>query len=288
MKFNNITKGIICILLSALSFSTMAFFVRLSGDLPTMQKAFFRNFIAFLVALLMIKKSHETIYVEKSQWTCLFLRCLFGTIGLIANFYAVDHMNLSDANILNKLSPFFVILASIPILKEKPSKFDLLMVLIAFTGAVFIVRPTGNFSVFPALIALLGGFGAGVAYTFVRKLTNSGVKTPVVVLAFSLFSCIVTLPFLLLDYHAMTSTQILELLMAGLSAAAGQFAITTAYKYAPAKEISVYDYTSVIFSALWGFLFFSEIPSPSSLIGYLIILSVAVIRFQYAKMKKAD
>ena len=288
MKFNNTTKGIVCILLSAFCFSIMAFFVRLSGDLPTMQKAFFRNFIAFLVSLFMIQKNHEKIYVEKAQWPYLFLRCLFGTIGLIANFYAVDHMNLSDANILNKLSPFFVILASIPILKEKPSKFDLLMVLFAFTGAVFIVRPTGNFSVFPALIALLGGFGAGVAYTFVRKLTNSGVKTPVIVLAFSLFSCIVTLPFLLLDYHPMTALQILLLLMAGLSAAGGQFAITTAYKYAPAKEISVYDYTSVIFSALWGFLFFSEVPSGSSLIGYLIILSVAVIRFQYARRKKAD
>lgn len=286
MKSNNTTKGIICIILSAFSFSIMAFFVRLSGDLPTMQKAFFRNFIAFLVALFMLQKNHEKIYVSKSQWTDLFLRCIFGTIGLIANFYAVDHLNLADANILNKLSPFFVILASIPILKEKPSRFDLLTVLLAFIGAIFIVRPTGDFTLFPAFIGLLGGCGAGIAYTFVRKLTNNGVKTPVIVLAFSLFSCLVTLPFMILDFHPMSIQQIIVLLGAGLAAAAGQFAITTAYKFAPAKDISVYDYTSVLFSALWGFLFFAELPPVSSLIGYFIIFAVAVLRFEYAKHAK--
>jgi drug/metabolite transporter (DMT)-like permease len=286
MKSNNTTKGIICIILSAFSFSIMAFFVRLSGDLPTMQKAFFRNFIAFLVALFMLQKNHEKIYVPRNQWTDLFLRCTFGTIGLIANFYAVDHLNLADANILNKLSPFFVILASIPILKEKPSRFDLLTVLLAFIGAIFIVRPTGNFTLFPAFIGLLGGCGAGIAYTFVRKLTNNGVKTPVIVLAFSLFSCLVTLPFMILDFHPMSIQQIIVLLGAGLAAAAGQFAITTAYKFAPAKDISVYDYTSVLFSALWGFLFFAELPPVSSLIGYFIIFAVAVLRFEYAKHAK--
>ena len=286
MKSNNTTKGIICIILSAFSFSIMAFFVRLSGDLPTMQKAFFRNFIAFLVALFMLQKNHEKIYVPRNQWTDLFLRCTFGTIGLIANFYAVDHLNLADANILNKLSPFFVILASIPILKEKPSRFDLLTVLLAFIGAIFIVRPTGNFTLFPAFIGLLGGCGAGIAYTFVRKLTNNGVKTPVIVLAFSLFSCLVTLPFMILDFHPMSIQQIIVLLGAGLAAAAGQFAITTAYKFAPAKDISVYDYTSVLFSALWGFLFFAELPPVSSLFGYFIIFAVAVLRFEYAKHAK--
>lgn len=286
MKSNNTTKGIICIILSAFSFSIMAFFVRLSGDLPTMQKAFFRNFIAFLVALFMLQKNHEKIYVPRNQWTDLFLRCTFGTIGLIANFYAVDHLNLADANILNKLSPFFVILASIPILKEKPSRFDLLTVLLAFIGAIFIVRPTGDFTLFPAFIGLLGGCGAGIAYTFVRKLTNNGVKTPVIVLAFSLFSCLVALPFMILDFHPMSIQQIIVLLGAGLAAAAGQFAITTAYKFAPAKDISVYDYTSVLFSALWGFLFFAELPPVSSSIGYFIIFAVAVLRFEYAKHAK--
>lgn len=286
MKSNNTTKGIICIILSAFSFSIMAFFVRLSGDLPTMQKAFFRNFIAFLVALFMLVKNNEKIYVPKSQWVDLFLRCTFGTIGLIANFYAVDYLNLADANILNKLSPFFVILASIPILKEKPSRFDLLTVLLAFIGAIFIVRPTGDFTLFPAFIGILGGCGAGIAYTFVRKLTNNGVKTPVIVLAFSLFSCLVTLPFMILDFHPMSIQQIIVLLGAGLAAAAGQFAITTAYKFAPAKDISVYDYTSVLFSALWGFLFFAELPPVSSLIGYFIIFAVAVLRFEYAQHAK--
>ena len=107
-----------------------------------------------------------------------------------------------------------------------------------------------------------------------------------IVLAFSLFSCLVTLPFMILDFHPMSIQQIIVLLGAGLAAAAGQFAITTAYKFAPAKDISVYDYTSVLFSALWGFLFFAELPPVSSLIGYFIIFAVAVLRFEYAKHAK--
>ena len=68
----------------------------------------------------------------------------------------------------------------------------------------------------------------------------------------STFSCAVTLPALLLDYHPMSAAQLGSLLMAGLSAAAAQFAVTSAYRYAPAKELSVYDYSQVLFSAVRG------------------------------------
>ena len=67
--------------------------------------------------------------------------------------------------------------------------------------------------------------------------------------------------------------------MAGVAASLGQFSITTAYKYAPAKEISVFDYTQVIFAALLGFAFFGEIPVAFSFVGYGIIITVAVIRW---------
>ena len=191
-----------------------------------------------------------------------------------------DRLGIADANMLNKLSPFFAIILSIFILKEIPNRFDILTTIIAFIGALFIIRPTGAFtSVFPALIGLLGGFCAGTAYVFVRKLTNNGVKTPVIVFAFSLFSCLVTLPFLLVGYVAMRPIQWLYLILAGVSASLGQFAITTAYKYAPAKEISVFDYTQVIFAALLGLIFLGEVPVLYSLLGYTIIIGIAVLRW---------
>ena len=280
MKTTNHIKGIIFILLAAFGFSLMTFFVRISGDLPTMQKVFFRNSVAPIVAVSVMIRSKEKIVVGKGNRLGLFLRCFFGTTGVICNFYAIDRLGIADANMLNKLSPFFAILLSIVILKEIPNKFDIITTVIAFIGALFIIRPTGAVSsFFPAIMGLIGGFGAGAAYVFVRKISNNGVKTPVIVAVFSMFSFLVNLPFLIFDYSPMSLKQLGFLVMAGVAASLGQFSITTAYKYAPAKEISVFDYTQVIFAALLGFAFFGEIPVALSFVGYGIIITVAVIRW---------
>ena len=185
---------------------------------------------------------------------------------------------------LNKLSPFFAIVISIPLLKEKPSKLDITATIIAFIGALFIIRPTGtNMQLVPSLIGLYGGFGAGTAYVFVRRAGGKGAKTPVIVICFSLFSCLLTFPFLIVQFVPMSVKQWLIMIMAGLSAAVGQFAITTAYKFAPAKKLSVFDYTQVIFAALWGILFFKEVPVPLSIVGYVIIIGVAFVRWEAAR-----
>jgi drug/metabolite transporter (DMT)-like permease len=187
---------------------------------------------------------------------------------------------------LNKLSPFFAIIMSIPILKEKPSKTDIGATVIAFIGALLIVRPSGNnLQLIPALVGLYGGFGAGLAYVFVRRLGKKGERTSVIVLCFSLFSCLVALPYLIFDYHHMEATQLLYLIFAGIAAAVGQFGITSAYKFAPAKDISVFDYTQVIFAATWGLIFLGEIPVPLSIAGYIIIIGVAFFRWYLARKK---
>lgn len=284
---NTKLKAILCILAAAFGFSLMTFFVRLSGDVPTMQKAFFRNAIAAVVTMIPLVKSKEKFHIKKGCFGDIACRCIFGTSGLICNFYAIDHLGIADANMLNKLSPFFAILISIVVLKEVPNLIDLLATILAFTGALFIIRPGGDYSVVPALIGLYGGFGAGTAYVFVRKLGGKGERTPIIVLCFSLFSCLVTLPFLIFDYHPMTGRQWLFLILAGVAATLGQFGITTAYKFAPAKEISVFDYTQVIFAAILGMLFLGETPVPLSIVGYVIIIGTALARWQYT-MRKAD
>ena len=154
-------KGILCILLAAMCFSFMTFFVRLAGDLPTMEKAFFRNVFALFIAVGTMIAKREKFGIPVGCRKDIFLRCLFGTTGLIANFYAIDRLDLADANMLNKLSPFFAIIISIPVLKEKPSRMDIIATITAFVGALFIIRPSGS-------NVLYGGFGAGTAYVFLR------------------------------------------------------------------------------------------------------------------------
>lgn len=280
-------KGICCILASAFCFAVMNMLVKMSGDLPSIQKSFFRNFIAMLFALYVIRKETDRFHFQKKNFPVLFLRAAAGTIGILCNFYAVDHLVLADASMLNKLSPFFVIIFSWMFLKEKVSLFQGFSVVVAFLGSLFIIKPTfDNVNLFAALMGVLGGLGAGIAYTAVRYLGMKGEKKSFIIFFFSAFSCVVTLPFLILNYHPMTMTQVLCLLGAGLSAAGGQFGITYAYSFAPGREISVYDYSIVIFSAILGFLFLGQIPDVYSFIGYVIILGIAILSFFYKGKEK--
>ena len=266
-------KGMISIILSAFCFAWMNAFVRLSGDLPFIEKSFFRNFVALLLALVMLLREHGSFRPKKGAVPYLLIRASAGTLGILCNFYAIDHLALSDASILNKMSPFFAILCSWLFLREKLNWKQGLIVLGAFVGALCIIKPSfANAHLFPSLIGLLGGFGAGLAYTMVRRLGQIGENKAFIVFFFSAFSCVVTLPYLLFAFEPMTWKQLLCLVMAGVSAAGGQFGVTSAYCYAPAKEISVYDYTQIIFAAGLGFLLFAQIPDWLSILGYCIII----------------
>lgn len=282
------SQGILLIICAGLFFSFMTFFVRLSGDLPTMQKTFFRNLFPVFIASVTLAKSNEKFHIKKGSLPALFARSFFGVLGVICNFYAIDKMNLSDSNMLNKLSPFFAIIFSYFILKEKANKVEWCAVITAFAGTLFIIKPSFQMDFIYASIGLLGGMLAGLAYTYVRKLGKSGERGPVIVLFFSLFSCMVTAPFLIAGYVPMKPIQLLYLLLAGISATGGQFCITAAYTKAPAKDISVFDYFQILFAALLGFLFLEQIPDWLSLIGYIIIIGSAVFKWWYIKNRKVD
>ena len=281
MKQRN--QGIFYIICSAFFFALMNLFVRTAGDVPVMQKCFFRNLVAFVIALVTVVKNHTTVDIKKDNMLFLFLRSSFGLLGVICNFYAIGKLNISDASMLNKLSPFFAIIFSIFILKEKANKIEWGAVILAFIGALFVIKPTFNMESFPAFAGFIGGMCAGFAYTCVRKLTTSGVPGQIVVLFFSGFSSLVLLPVLIFNYSPMTANQWVSLILAGCSAAGGQFFITAAYGKAPAKEISVFDYTLVIFTAILGFMFLDQIPDVWSVIGYVIIIGVAFAKWRYNK-----
>ena len=272
------TVGVLFILGAALCFALMNLFVNLAGDLPVMQKVFFRNLIASVAVffLLLFQKEKFRIHSKKCLlW--LFLRSFVGFLGVILNFYAIDTIgSISDASILNKLSPFFAILFSVFLLKEKPRLYEIGFVALAFLGALFVVKPTFTAASLPALAGVLSGASAGFAYSCVRVLSVKGERGMMTVFFFSAFSTLVALPFFIAFYEPMTPFQLFALLMAGVSATGGQFFITAAYRFAPAKEIAVFDYSQVLFAAVLGFLFLDQLPDLFSLAGYGIIIGAAV------------
>lgn len=242
-------KGVQFILLSAFFFAVMNLFVKLSGDLPSIQKSFFRNLVAAGVAAAILIRSHQGFGFQKKNLPLLILRSTLGTIGILCNFYAVDHLVMSDASMLSKLSPFFVIIFSALFLKEKADNVQKLSVVAAFVGSLFIIKPGLRIEqIVPSLVGFAGAMAAGSAYTCVRGLSQRGERGPLIVFFFSAFSCLVTLPYLVFSFAPMTLFQLISLLLAGVAAACAQFSVTAAYSYAPAKEISVFDYFQVVFS----------------------------------------
>ncbi|MDS9471500.1 DMT family transporter [Sporosarcina pasteurii] len=275
---NNIVKGILFMLISSVGFAVMTLFVKLSGDLPSVQKTFFRNLVSVVIAFVLVIYNKESLFGKRENQLVLISRSIFGTLGIIFLFYAIDHLVLSDADMLNKMSPFLVIIFSALFLKEKVLPFQMVTIVMAFIGMLFIVKPSFSVDFIPYLVGVLSAIFAAAAYTFLRVLGNRE-KFYTVVFYFSFFSTVVLLPFLIWIYEPMTGKQFLYLLLAGLFATVGQFGITLAYKYAAARDISIFTYSTVVFTTIFSFTFFGEGPDLYSLIGYVIILSAMIFMF---------
>lgn len=275
-------KGIIAILISAIGFSFMSVFFRLSGDLPVFQKSLARNLVAMFIPLFFIFKYKQPMFGKLSSQPLLISRSTLGLIGVLLNIYALDHMVLSDADTLMKLNPFWTILLCFIFLHEKVRKYQISAMIVAILGMLLIVKPEFSSSFIPALIGLLSGIFAASAYTCVRALSTR--EAPyTIVFYFSLFSVIVLIPFSIVTFEPMSKLQVLYLFGAGLSAAVGQIGITLAYSFAAAKDISIFTYASIIFTAIFGFILFGETPDLLSTIGYIVIISASYYMFEKAR-----
>lgn len=283
----NKTKAILLIILASFSFAIMSTFVKLSGNIPAFEKSFFRNLISCFVAFYIIKKNSALCFGKKENRPMLLLRASLGTIGIWANFYAIDKLILSNATILNQLSPFFLIIFSYLFLKEKIKPIHIFALLTAFIGVLFIVRPSFNINTtfIASLIGLSSAAFAGGAYTCVRYLSPKE-KSYTIVFFFSFFSLVASIPFMIFDFVMPNINQFIMLILAGIFASIAQFSLTLSYKYSPAKEISIYTYTQVIFTAIIGFIIWNNTPDSYSLIGYIIIVAASLSIFLYGKREE--
>ncbi|MBF0707286.1 DMT family transporter [Guptibacillus hwajinpoensis] len=271
-------KGIILLLISSFGFAMMAAFVKLSGDVPTIQKTMFRNAVSAIISFGFVMYYKERLFGKKENQKFLLLRSALGTLGIIFYFYAIDNLVLSDADMLNKLSPFLLIIFSALFLKEKAKRFQIIAIIIAFIGTLLIIKPQFSVETVPYISGLLSAIFAAGAYTVLRVLGQRE-KFYTVVFYFSFFSTVVLLPFVIIFYEPMETKQLIYLLLAGVFATLGQFGLTVAYKFAPAREISIFFYSTVVYSALISIVLFGQIPDAWSIIGYIIIFSASFYMF---------
>ncbi len=271
-------KAIILIILSSLSFAMMSVMVKLTGDnVPIMQKAFFRNLVVTIVVLTIFILKKEKSRVEKKNIPVLITRALAGTLGIIFYYYSIDKLPLGDASLLNKLSPFFLIILSLVILKEKVNIFQVMAIIFAFIGASLVIGPAFKGDVFPYFIGVFGALFAAIAYLCVRILGNRGVPSKVTVITFSAASTLILSIYVMFNFTPMSLRETLFLLGAGVFAMFGQITLTNAYAIAKARDVTVFNYTQIIFAGILGIIFFSDIPLIWSILGYIVIIFAGIL-----------
>ncbi|MGL4763097.1 MAG: DMT family transporter [Sarcina sp.] len=280
---NKLTKGILLILISSLGYAGMSFFIKLTGNnIPIIQKIFFRNLLTFFIAIYLVMKNHNSFFGHKATRKLLLFRGVIGTFGALANFYGVEHLLLPNAVILNQLGPFFIIILSFFFLKEKIGKFQIGALVVAFLGIIIIIGPSGDKNLTASFVEILGALSIGIVFTCIRYLSDK--ESPqTIVFWFSSISILVSLPFVLFDYHSMTLLQVIYLLLAGVCTVFGQFGATLAYKFAPGKDISIFSYSQVLFATLLSGIFFDALPSPINFIGYIVVIGAALISFIFSR-----
>ncbi len=280
------SKGIALLVTSSFFFALMSAFVSMAGALPFFQKALFRNLVAMLVSGGVLLAERQPLRVPPGCGRPLAARVLCGMGGVFCNYYAIDHLLLASSNSLSKLSPFFAILFAAVFLKERVSRAQLGCIAVALAGSSLLVFSNLGTVGFATCIALLGGVFSGGAHVALRALRDGHeINGSVIVFVFCAVSTLAALAPSLLYWVPMSGGQVLCMLLAGASCTAAQYALTNAYRYAPPKDISIYDSTQIIFSGLLGFMLFQQVPGLTSWIAYLLIIAASVLLFLYYRVK---
>jgi len=273
------TQAILFMILSALSFSLMQMVVKLSAaGIGTMQQVFFRNSVSLIVSAYLIKKEGLQFFGPKEYYPALFARSFFGFVGMILLFYAAANAKQGDVSVLNRTNILWVCLFAAVILKEKISKKQIPMIVLCLLGAVIALRPTFDSSILPLLAAALSAACCGMAYVMISY-CKGRVPSMTVVFCFSLFSTVAAGVLMIPTYVPPKPVEWLMLILIGIFGSLGQIFVTNAYQKSPASQVSIFDYSGIIFSALIGALLLHERLTASTVIGALLITAAGLLSY---------
>lgn len=262
-------------LLSAASFASMAACVRVVSQwLPQGEVVFFRNFIALLFLLPLLLRNRVSLRTERFHWH--LLRAGAGLGAMYLYFYALAHLPLADALLLNYTSPLFISLFAVLWLKEAwttPRRRALAM---GLAGVVLLFHPSSHLFSLAGLVGLCSGLLAGLALTTVKRLsdTEPGLR---IVVWFALLASLVSAVPMLWVFQWPAAHEWGWVVAMGLFGSLGQLGLTWAYRLAPASQVSPMGYASLIFAAIIGYLGWGEVPETTGLMAAAIIIVAGVM-----------
>jgi drug/metabolite transporter (DMT)-like permease len=278
--------------LSAFAFSLMTVFVKLAGvRLPWQELVVARAAVTLVLSYAWLRAARVAPF--GTHRALLILRGSFGFLGLSSVYYAVTHLPLAEATVIQYLYPPLTVALASLLLREPMERVVLVSMTLGVAGLVLVAQPAALFGSVAApldpsglIAAFLGAFFSACAYVTVRTL-GKGEHPLVIVFYFPL----VALPASLVTIgaHAVwpKGVEWCWLLLLGLCTQIGQVAVTRGFASAAAGRMAAYSYIQVLFAALWGALIFHEQPKPLSLAGAALIIAGALFNLRTARASAA-
>ena len=284
MFFKNIDIGVKYMLLSSILFAFMGAFAKLSSQsMSSIEVVFFRNIFGVIIISYTIYKTGLSGVGGKPF--LLFFRGFMGFVALLAFFYNIAHIPLSDAMTFTKTAPIFTAIFAYIFLKEHLSFYAWVGVFIGFIGIVFITQPSGFSFSKTDLLGIFSGLGAALAYTSVRELKKI-YDTKAIVLSFMLIGSVG--PLILMLSAEFINIKDFDFILApfvmpkgitwfyisamGLFATLAQVYMTKAYGETKAGIIGAISYSNIIFSIILGVILGDAFPNYLTIIGIILII----------------
>lgn len=270
MTSSRTTRGILFMIAAQMLFVSAWTAVKYIGDrIPLFELAFFRAIVATIMLLPIIKFRIGTFM--GNNLPALFLRALFGLMGMLLSFYAISHMEIGNAVSLFNTLPIFVALLAPALLGERFGRTQFIFIVIAFLGILTILKPNANILSGMSFYAFLAAIFASFAMICIRKLRTT--DSPLIItFYFTTFVAIVSAPMMLINFVRPTPSEFGILIFIGVAATIAQIFLAKAYRLGRAATIAPFNYTSVIASYAVGMILFSEMPDTLSLIGAATII----------------
>ena len=268
---------------SAFGFAVMATFVKLAGrqGIPLQEIIAARAAVSLLLSYIDVKRKHIPLFGHNKP--LLLVRGIVGFFTLTGVYYALLHLPLAEATVLQYLHPLFTALLALLLLKEQPTFATLICIVVSLIGLVVMIRPdfvfgelSGNLDLFAVGIAISAAFGSGLAYTIVRKL-SAHEDPSVIVFYFPLVCLPATLLLSAEDFVMPEGWTWASLLMVGIGTQLGQVCLTRAMQMETASRATSFSYTQVVFAAIFGIAVFDELPSGWTILGAGLIILGAML-----------
>ena len=289
MKQTQILYGAALILGSELMFALLSALIKvLSQDVSQIQMVFFRNMFALLPLLPWLSKQRLS-GIKTTKLHLHLIRAGAGLSAMFIYFYAITNTNLANAAMVLMLAPFFIPLLARIWLKQPQNIATLSAVLIGFVGVLLclyakIDNVDTNISNELVGLIMVGAVLIAISKTTISKMTHTE-SSQRIVFYFTFLSFLISGLLLPFAWQDISLANLGLLVLLGFGAVAAQLMMTKAFRMAPAANIGLLSYSSILFAALFGAIWWQEIPPLQWYIGASIIISAGVVSIFYGAKK---